>query len=66
MSVERSEAPRLICDDSVSISLPTHSSTRLRWMHWNDGLGLERGFHNQAADQQRVCDIAGLFTTVYS
>ena len=63
---EGSRSSRLIDDGPVPLSLPTYSSTRLRGMYWNYGLGLKGGFHHQAADPQRVRDVAGLLTAVYS
>lgn len=35
-------------------------------MYWNYGLSLKRGFHHQAADQQRVRDVGGLLIALYS
>lgn len=57
---------RLIYDGPVPLSLPTYRFTRLRGMYWNYGLGLKRGLHRQATDQQRVRDIAGLLTALHS
>lgn len=53
-------------DDLVPLSLPAYSSTRVRGMYWNYSLGLKRGFHHQAADPQRVRDVVGFFTALYS